>query len=545
MRYFLLTIIFFIGFSFVLPGVAIGQNAGAGSPQFTILNPPSSITAGSPATDAAGNPVDFIQTIFNVYKYAQLVAVALAAIMITMGGINIAVSGAIDRQAEGKDMIKSAIFGLVLLFGANLILRTINPALTNLTLSSPDELPSSLWPHCEAGQDPARAQENKCLPECTEDQIKSGEHQKTSPTCYVPIPLCDANLMASCQGIFVFGEEVVIGDVSDLSSRIALLDEQRSKAFDDCRTAYLREDCLEEKGYYGFANESAALRAQMRGVPVFPQCKISRDCENGIGSHTMSLSDRQIKVGARYGIYPFYPKNKGVEEAQCLTIFFETNPDRDSEEGAKWAMSQRRGLKRCPIDPFNLTSVSEGGNLVELPELTSPASGGSGGGPRVPVFEIGGPTIIHRQAYNLLRRDGINVWSSATDTNNCLTVPPCSTSLEGMPRIVIANLQLMKRECDCTVTVTGGTETIGHGDTTEHGQGRPVVDIAVTTSEEGRKIGKYLLDNWNRLRIIKVLMHPSLQSTFSELCDKTKGAGFSSCNDEGENHFHVVFGASS
>ena len=77
----------------------------------------------------------FITSIGNIYKYAQVLGVALAVFMIAAGGLYIAISGASpSKQQEGKDMIKSAIFGLILLFGAVLILNTINPKLTVLSL---------------------------------------------------------------------------------------------------------------------------------------------------------------------------------------------------------------------------------------------------------------------------------------------------------------------------------------------------------------------------------------------------------------------------
>jgi len=75
----------------------------------------------------------------NLYKLALGIAGILAVGMIVVGAIYISVSGAIDKQAEGRDMIIQAIWGLVLLFSSYLILYTVNPELVNLKpLSGPD-----------------------------------------------------------------------------------------------------------------------------------------------------------------------------------------------------------------------------------------------------------------------------------------------------------------------------------------------------------------------------------------------------------------------
>jgi hypothetical protein len=54
---------------------------------------------------------------------------------IVYGGVLYAISmGNPSRQSEGKEWIQSALIGLLLLAGATLILKTINPDLVNLNL---------------------------------------------------------------------------------------------------------------------------------------------------------------------------------------------------------------------------------------------------------------------------------------------------------------------------------------------------------------------------------------------------------------------------
>ncbi|MBI5732903.1 TrbC/VirB2 family protein [Candidatus Jorgensenbacteria bacterium] len=71
--------------------------------------------------------------IVSFYQFGVAIAGILAVGMIIVGGIFYSISGASpDRQSEAKDMISSALWGLALIFGSYLILRTINPALVFL-----------------------------------------------------------------------------------------------------------------------------------------------------------------------------------------------------------------------------------------------------------------------------------------------------------------------------------------------------------------------------------------------------------------------------
>jgi len=76
-----------------------------------------------------------VQYIIRLYQFGIGIVGIIAVGMIVAGGIYISTSGAVDKRSEGKDMITSAILGIVLLFGSYIILRTINPDLVNLSLS--------------------------------------------------------------------------------------------------------------------------------------------------------------------------------------------------------------------------------------------------------------------------------------------------------------------------------------------------------------------------------------------------------------------------
>jgi len=76
-------------------------------------------------------PADYLA---GIYKLSLGIGVFLAAVVIVMAGIKYATSGdnASNQKAALSD-IYQAIFGLLILFGSVIILRTINPDLADLS----------------------------------------------------------------------------------------------------------------------------------------------------------------------------------------------------------------------------------------------------------------------------------------------------------------------------------------------------------------------------------------------------------------------------
>lgn len=75
----------------------------------------------------------------RLYMFSVGIAGLLALGMIVAGGVYYTVSaGSGDKQREAKDMITSALWGVALLLGSYLILRTVNPEITKLNLSFTD-----------------------------------------------------------------------------------------------------------------------------------------------------------------------------------------------------------------------------------------------------------------------------------------------------------------------------------------------------------------------------------------------------------------------
>ena len=80
---------------------------------------------------------DLPRCVNQIYIWSLGVASLLALLMIVIGGYYyMTASGNAERSAKGIDIIWSSVIGLVLLFGAYLLLNTINPDLVNFNANS-------------------------------------------------------------------------------------------------------------------------------------------------------------------------------------------------------------------------------------------------------------------------------------------------------------------------------------------------------------------------------------------------------------------------
>jgi len=86
------------------------------------------------ATQLSGGPAEYIRTI---YFFGLGFGTLLAFLMIVFGAVQYTVSEAVGSKQDASDRIKSAIWGLVLLLAAYVILETINPRLNIQNLQNP------------------------------------------------------------------------------------------------------------------------------------------------------------------------------------------------------------------------------------------------------------------------------------------------------------------------------------------------------------------------------------------------------------------------
>lgn len=90
----------------------------------------TSVSLTYPDFTNANSPGDFVNRLF---LYALGISGTLAVLMIIYGGIKyIASAGNVSKQSDSIDIIKNAVYGILLLGGAALILNTINPKITKL-----------------------------------------------------------------------------------------------------------------------------------------------------------------------------------------------------------------------------------------------------------------------------------------------------------------------------------------------------------------------------------------------------------------------------
>lgn len=88
-----------------------------------------------PGTTLSSGQTNLETYIPNVFLLSIGVAAFMAFVMITFGGIMYATSDAISGKSQGREYVENAVWGLLLVIGAWVILNTINPDILKFTLS--------------------------------------------------------------------------------------------------------------------------------------------------------------------------------------------------------------------------------------------------------------------------------------------------------------------------------------------------------------------------------------------------------------------------
>jgi hypothetical protein len=103
--------------------------------EYTLLEPLPCIegTGNTCTAGATSTPTMNIETYIGyIFKFAIAISAFLAIIMIIYGGFEIMLSEAVPAKMDGKERIKNAIFGLIMVLASYLILRTIDPRLVEI-----------------------------------------------------------------------------------------------------------------------------------------------------------------------------------------------------------------------------------------------------------------------------------------------------------------------------------------------------------------------------------------------------------------------------
>jgi hypothetical protein len=97
---------------------------------------PQMALAQSPCKAGTGSSLG--RCITQIYTWSLAISAILGILMIIMGGYKVMTAGGnAEQSTSGKNMVLSSIVGICLLFGAYLILNTINPDLVNFRNFSP------------------------------------------------------------------------------------------------------------------------------------------------------------------------------------------------------------------------------------------------------------------------------------------------------------------------------------------------------------------------------------------------------------------------
>ncbi|MEX1120296.1 MAG: pilin [Candidatus Paceibacterota bacterium] len=78
--------------------------------------------------------VEFKDFLNAVFKLGLAIAVTLAVIMITVGGLEYMTTDSVNNKSSGKEKIQNALMGLLIALMIWIILFTINPNLLNIDL---------------------------------------------------------------------------------------------------------------------------------------------------------------------------------------------------------------------------------------------------------------------------------------------------------------------------------------------------------------------------------------------------------------------------
>ena len=280
-------------------------------------------------------------------------------------------SGAIDQKNRGRDLITSAIWGLVLLLGAFIILNTVNPELTDLsepgskdnlvgegiaglgtedlTTGGPEGNPYSCLYHqevenlepCPEGEkavdlinDDGELTCCDSLPKC------EGVEACTPPETIYLAPDKDAELECKkSDGTTREGYYPVCASIAGLSTikpyclkegSLTVLPKNASCSGGD---PDIKPMCLRTSLT---AYRIVCAKEETGSLQAVPDCKGNHTCENDWRTKSVT-----INLGGAWGGAAFYPEND-ISKAKCVNYVYKEWSFTD------WKGAKIEGLKTCP-----------------------------------------------------------------------------------------------------------------------------------------------------------------------------------------------------
>lgn len=141
--------------------------------EFKALAPIPGLTAPNPGEGSVIDSNNLANFFNNLYKYLIGIAAILAIIQIIRGGLEISTQDSISKQSAGREHIRDAIFGLVLVLSPVLVFSIINPTILNLSLNLPGLETADSPDQDDDGTQTETDPETECLVTGTEGILQS------------------------------------------------------------------------------------------------------------------------------------------------------------------------------------------------------------------------------------------------------------------------------------------------------------------------------------------------------------------------------------
>ncbi|MDI6733954.1 MAG: pilin [Patescibacteria group bacterium] len=296
--------------------------------------------------------------IVNFYQFGLAIAGILAVGMIVAGAIYYSLSGASpDKQSEAKDMITSAIWGLILLFGSYLILSTINPNLVVLDLPGQGSTSCSAKnapKPCETNETPIYNQSNgtcncyiplqtNCsfqpeLPSCTPGQ--SATDDKGNCVCKP-----EKTETASCPGDFA----PLAPDPNNIPVYAWTTDVNIIKALKPNRLP------IDPSAwpYFSRCPRKVKIKISGSGTDFY-----TIDCDSCEGGWSQANDGHHITTSTDWTtgwLWPYYPKKLDLSKALCLMY--------------AWYNPEESALEKADLDGLKACTTFSTSTLVNIPVL--------------------------------------------------------------------------------------------------------------------------------------------------------------------------------
>jgi len=135
----------------------------------------------------------------NLYKYLIGIAAILAIIQLIWGGLEISTQDSVSKNKDGKERIREALFGLLLVLSPVLVFSIINPSILNLSINlKPIDLTTA--PVQNTGQQRTTAQvaedaarQGRIVPTTSSNEMQTTYTSCTPETCNAVRDACLAN----------------------------------------------------------------------------------------------------------------------------------------------------------------------------------------------------------------------------------------------------------------------------------------------------------------------------------------------------------------